>query len=130
MLRIIYTVLLFLSACTISPQKEMISVATPIQFHHDSTKVYLEDYFADPTRIDSIQTQLKHNWNKKSSTITFIENPSSAIDNIRFWIDDIAYDIPVFKSNKQEVVFQIQLQKDVKFLSWVALMAGFQKYWV
>ena len=64
MLRIIlYTVLLFLFACTTSPQKEMISVATPIQFQHDSTKVYLEDYFTDPTRIDSIQTQLKYYWN-------------------------------------------------------------------
>ena len=87
----------------------MISVATPIQFQHDSTKVYLEDYFVDPTRIDSIQTQLKHDWNKKSSTITFIENPSSAIENIRFWIDGVSYDIPAFKSKKQEVVFQRKL---------------------
>ena len=108
----------------------MISVATPIQFQHDSTKVYLEDYFADPTRIDSIQTQLKHDWNKISSTITFIENPSSAIDNIRFWIDDIAYDIPAFKSKKQEVFFQLQLQKDApvsimgSFNGWVPEILG------
>ena len=122
MLRIIlYTVFLFLTACTISPQKEMIAVATPIQFQHDSTKVYLEDYFVNPTRIDSIQTQLKHDWNKISSTITFIENPSSAIENIRFWIDDIAYDIPAFKSKKQEVVFQLQLQKDAP----VSIMGSF-----
>ena len=85
----------------------MISVATPIQFQHNSTKVYLEDYFTDPTRIDSIQTQLKHDWNKKSSTITFIENPSSAIENISFWIEDVSYDMPAFKSKKQEVVFQL-----------------------
>ena len=99
----------------------MISVATPIQFQHDSTKVYLEDYFVDPTRIDSIQTQLKHDWNKKSSTITFIENPSSAIENIRFWIDGVSYDIPAFKSKKQEVVFQLQLQKDAP----VSIMGSF-----
>ena len=110
MLRIIlYTVLLFLSACTISPQIEMISVAIPIQFQHDSTIVYLEDYFVNPTRIDSIQTQLKHDWNKKSSTITFIENPSSAIENIRFFVEDVSYDIPVFKSKKQGVFFQLQV---------------------
>ena len=99
----------------------MISVATPIQFQHDSTKVYLEDYFTDPTRIDSIQTQLKHDWNKKSSTITFIENPSSAIENISFWIEDVSYDIPAFKSKKQEVVFQLQLQKDAP----VSIMGSF-----
>ena len=83
----------------------MISVATPIQFQHDSTKVYLEDYFVDPNRIDSIQTQLKHDWNKKSSTITFKENPSSSIDNIRFWVGENFYDIPAFKSNKQKLFF-------------------------
>ena len=68
MLRIILftVVFLFLTACTIGPQKEMIAVATPIQFQNDSTKVYLEDYFVNPTRIDSIQTQLKHDWNRKS----------------------------------------------------------------
>ena len=108
----------------------MISVATPIQFQHDSTKVYLEDYFTDPTRIDSIQTQLKHDWNKKSSTITFIENPSSAIDNIRFWIDDIAYDIPAFKSKKQEVFFQLQLQKDAQVSILGSFNGWVSEYWV
>ena len=106
-----------------SSKKEMISVATPIQFQHDSTKVYLEDYFTDPTRIDSIQTQLKHDWNKKSSTITFIENPSSAIENIRFWIEDVYYDIPAFKSKKQEVVFHNYKRRPVSimgsFNGWV-----------
>ena len=99
----------------------MISEATPIQFQHDSTKVYLEDYFVNPTRIDSIQTQLKYDWNKKSSTITFIENLSSAIENIRFWIDGVSYDIPAFKSKKQEVVFQIQLQN----VAPVSIMGSF-----
>ena len=55
----------------------MISVATPIQFQHDSTRVYLEDYFADPTRIDSIQTQLKHNWNKKAQRLPLLKTQLS-----------------------------------------------------
>ena len=106
----------------------MISVATPIQFQHDSTKVYLEDYFTDPTRIDSIQTQLKYYWNKKSSTITFIENPSSAIDNIRFWIENVFMTSLLLKVKNKKLFFKFSCKKTLKFLLWVVLMAGFQKY--
>lgn len=95
-------------ACSQAPEKDMISVATPIQFQPDTTLVYLEDYFVKPHQIDSISSELNYQWNKASATITFIGNPSSAMANIRFWMDGISYDIPSFKSKKQKVTFRLQ----------------------
>ena len=88
MLRVFaYIGCLLFYACNQVPEKDMISVATPIQFQPETTLVYLEDYFVKPHQIDSISTELNYQWNKANATITFIENPSSAMANIRFWID-------------------------------------------
>ena len=127
MLRLlVYIASLFLVACSQAPKNEMISVATPIQFHNDSTLVYLEDYFIKPNQINTIDTELKHYWNRTTSVIKFTENPDSSMTNIRFWVQGVSYDIPVFKSKKQKYRFSLQYLKNTEvsirgsFNGWVS----------
>jgi glycosidase len=124
---------LFLCACSQAPENGMISVATPIQFQNDSSLVYLEDYFVNPSQIDSIETDLEYYWDRTNSKIKFVENPTSTMANLRFWIGGGSYDIPVFKSEKQAVSFSLNLQTETQvsifgsFNGWVPEAMSFQE---
>tara|TARA_B110000467_G_C18317584_1_gene482653 strand:- start:59 stop:2278 length:2220 start_codon:yes stop_codon:yes gene_type:complete len=111
----------------------MISVSTPIQFQNDNTHVYLEDYFVNPSQIDSIETYLEHYWDRTNSRIKFVENPTSTMANLRFWIGGVSYDIPVFKSKKQTVSISLQSSEKAQvsifgsFNGWVPEVMSFHE---
>jgi len=102
-----YLCFLLLFSCTDNSPNALLSVATPIQFEHDSTVVVLADYFLHPHSVDSLSSKLSHKIDADYGIITFFENPDSPISNLKFFVEGNSYDIPIFRSKKSPVTFSI-----------------------
>ena len=92
------------------PEKSIIhGLASPIQLNHDSTMVYLEDYFVDAQLIDSVNCNLQSQLSVDKKLLTLIANQSSNIPNvIDVWSQGHCYSILVRPSKKKKVVLKLE----------------------
>lgn len=99
-------------------QKAWGVLASPIKLNVDTTHIYLTDYFPYEDKIDSITTLSNLLIKRKSDNeILLIGNLNLKVSNIRFYIKNDKYDIPLIASDKENVQLNIQLEKAVNNLS-------------
>jgi len=85
-------------------------IASPVYLEFGKGEIVLSDYFLDTTKIDSIGKTSEYD-------AVLIENNTKAsykigettpnISNLKVWVQGKAYDIPLFKSNKEQVTIAI-----------------------
>ncbi|MCF8228765.1 MAG: hypothetical protein K9J24_07450, partial [Bacteroidales bacterium] len=107
--------LLFLFACSTGSQRlpyeagnEVFGLAGPVKLQKDTSSLYMEDYFIDVDRIDSVSihtgSELIFSGDQKILKVIPGENASWMM-NLKIWIDGVPYSIPLEKSAKEKVVF-------------------------
>jgi len=80
-------------------------LASPIRLQLDTTRVYMTDYFADASKIDSILWN-GAGWKADSSGIVMLLGAApSPVSNLHVAYDGASYDIPVFATNKMRYTF-------------------------
>lgn len=87
---------------------DIIGPATPLRLQYDSTVVYLQDYFSDVSRIDSVFVHGKRMIvHSGDHTFTYYSDPSDRpMMEMKVWIDSLPYSIPVLKSRKMPYTFR------------------------
>ncbi len=102
-------------------------LATPVYMQKDSTKIILKDYILYPEKIDSFATN-KHfdlKWNKTENTLTiFPKNEFQAIENLRIFLPDTFYDIPLFRYTKKHIKFTFPLSKATRKVEFKSQITG------
>lgn len=108
------TVLLACGSETSFPNKsEIIGLASPINLEFDTTRVLTEDFFINPSLIDSVSiiSNLIAELSSDKSQILLIGNPDENMGVLHVWINGSSFDIPFKKSKKQEVSFSFDAGK-------------------
>ena len=103
-------------------------LASPIRLQLDTTRVYMTDYFADPSNIDSIVWN-GTNWKTDSSGMVMLLGMApSPISNLHVAYDGAAYDIPVFATNKIRHTFSYTpSREDVSAVELSGSMNGWNR---
>ncbi|MBN1338454.1 MAG: alpha-glucosidase C-terminal domain-containing protein [Bacteroidales bacterium] len=120
--------LTLLSSCMkkklqIHRESDIAGLASPVRLNTDITLVYLADYFADPSVIDSFTVhpalQQRLSKDKKELTLNAGDGLLPALSALKVWRDGMAYSIPVRKSEKLKttLIFNPSSDKpaDVRF---------------
>ncbi len=142
---ILFIAIIFnLIACKAPQETEtkLISVglASPVYMNKGETEIFLTDYILDVSKIDSIQESNSYSFVLSNEKDKLIISPSKyfkPIENLTLFVDGIAYDIPLFKATKEEVIFSLPKEayhKDIAFKSqivgWQSLpMQDKNTYW-
>ena len=99
-------------------QKAWGVLASPIKLNVDTTQIFLSDYFPYGDKIDSISTNTSLTIKRISNNeILLIGTLPVKLSNIRFFIKDDKYDIPLIASEKENIQLNIQLGKAVSNIS-------------
>ncbi|MBL4651552.1 MAG: alpha-amylase [Flavobacteriales bacterium] len=86
-------------------------IASPIQLSHEVTLVNLQDYFLEPTSIDSVQfpKTLSHNWSKEKTIVEInVGENVPQLSELKFWSGGFSYSILARKSKKEKIIFTYQ----------------------
>ncbi len=89
-------------------QGEIFGLAGPVKLQPDTNFLYLQDYFIDINKIDSvnIDTESEVILSEDRKILRVISDPSLPwMMNLKFWIDSVPYSIPIEKSAKEWVTF-------------------------
>lgn len=104
-------------------------LASPIKLNPDTTSIILSDYFPFNNKIDSIVCNSNLKISRVSDNeILIIGNLSSMISNIRFYVNNENYDIPLIASKKKNINVKILLANSAStlaikgsFSNWVTI---------
>lgn len=125
-------IFVFIVAFTnVKAQKAWGVLASPFQFQVDTSILLVSDYFPFDTNIDSVKFPRGINIvTKNQKSITIAGSPLQSVSHIRFFIGTEHYDVPCFKSDKQNVDLNIQLAKPANelkikgtFSNWAPIAA-------
>ena len=110
--RIIFVALLVISFANVKAQKSWGVLASPFQLQADTSTLIISDYFPFDSKIDSVKLPLGIRLVNKTEKKIVVEGVQKfPVSNIRFFIGSEYYDIPCFKSDKQNVDINIVLAK-------------------
>ncbi len=113
-------------------QKAWGTLASPITLQVDTSIIIVADYFPFQTKIDSIRipqgiTLLKNSNGK----VVLKGKPVYAVSYIRFYTKDDFYDIPCYRSSKENVEINVVLPKEAEelkikgtFSNWTTISDG------
>lgn len=89
---------------------QIVGLGSPITLGYDSTVVVLEDFFMEPSEIDSITVPetISYHLNDKQSKLVLKGSISAKLDVISFHVGDVTYDLLLKKTSKQKVVFSLE----------------------
>ncbi|MFN2430988.1 MAG: alpha-amylase family glycosyl hydrolase [Cryomorphaceae bacterium] len=92
----------------LNPGNAIMGLASPVKLNTDTTQIYLLDYFENAALIDSFRFSHKLDFDFDSSSgelSAYAVNGLPPVFNLRIFYDGHVYDIPVFKSVRQEYSF-------------------------
>mgnify|MGYP006277975053 CR=1 FL=1 len=105
--------LLIFSACQTGQNRigyenrgEIFGLAGPVQLEKDTSVLYMEDYFVDVSKIDSLAEpdHFEMLFSEDHKIVKLIpEGELPAIINLKIWIEGVPYSIPLEKSRKEWV---------------------------
>lgn len=143
--KIFITVLALVAYSTNSiAQKAWGVLASPITLQVDTTVIYISDYFPFQTKIDSVKAPAGLTLlNTSNGKVILKGNPTNAVSYIRFYTKDDYYDIPCYRSSKENVEINVVLAKEAEelkikgtFSNWTSISenidyigAAPSKYW-
>ncbi|MCK4665031.1 MAG: alpha-glucosidase C-terminal domain-containing protein [Bacteroidales bacterium] len=90
---------------TVPAKSEILGLATPVSLNINETLIYLDDYFLDVTKIDSVSADnlfLELSEDKKQLVIKTIEANTPKLSVLNVWIDNYPYSILLKASQKIE----------------------------
>lgn len=91
---------------------QIVGLGSPIGLGFDSTVVVMQDFFMNPSEIDSISVpkSISYYFNKDRSELILKGDISGKIDVISFFDEDVTYDLLLKKASKQRVAFSLEDQ--------------------
>ncbi|MEQ9008580.1 MAG: hypothetical protein RLP12_11895, partial [Ekhidna sp.] len=78
----------------------ILGLASPIQLDLQSTRVVLEDYVLDPSRLDSITTDGPFNLKTEHSILTITGRPMQELYNLTFWAEGVGESVLLKRTRK------------------------------
>tara|TARA_R110002126_G_scaffold200584_4_gene348183 strand:+ start:21636 stop:23984 length:2349 start_codon:yes stop_codon:yes gene_type:complete len=114
---------------------QIVGLGSPIGLGFDSTVVVMQDYFMEPSGIDSISApkSITYYFNGDRSELILKGDISGKIDVISFFDGDVTYDLLVKKTSKQQVTFTLedknykQVQVKGEMNAWNPNLSDFTK---
>ncbi len=110
---LVLTGFIFLISCSriedlkVHSTGDIVGLASPVRLQYDSTVIYLQDYFLDAARVDSVQIGEKTVPVATGHTLLYRSDPSDrAIMEMKVWTGGLPYAIPVLKSRKLPYTFR------------------------
>jgi glycosidase len=103
-------------------------LASPIRLQLDTTRVYMTDYFAEVSKIDTIRWN-DRNWQVDTSGVVMLLGAAPApLSNMHISYDGASYDIPVFATNKIRYTFRYTPSRsDVAMVELSGSMNGWNR---
>lgn len=89
---------------------QIVGLGSPITLGYDSTIVVMEDYFMEPSKIDSITVPetISYYLNDDQSNLVLKGSISTKLDVVSFHVADVTYDLLLKKTAKQRVAFSLE----------------------
>lgn len=86
-------------------------LASPVYLAPDNNEILLQDYFTDPSVIDSVASGngFEVQWDKEKHTLEIVQRQGmQPVSNLKIYTSGgVENDIPVFKSTAQQVMFTL-----------------------
>ena len=111
----VISVLLFLISCSekkskiiFSKESEITGLASPITLQQGETKIFLEDFFKDVSKIDSVSVKnisAKLSGDKKVLSLNDEGKEVPKVLELKFWVKNFSYSILLKKSRKINYTF-------------------------
>ncbi len=129
---LILSLSLMLFSCKDKPQKNIpISkgLATPIYLNQTNTDIFLSDYIINPLQIDSVahSESYRTQFSKDKRKLQITPNEKfQKIDNLRLYVADQIYDIPLYKSTKKKAIFSLETKDSLTKVQFKSQIVGWQ----
>ena len=101
-------------------------LSSPVLLKKDTTQIDLTTYILHPEKIDSIASNKDYKiiYNTKEE-IAIIPNATlPCISDLKIFIEDTVYHIPLFKNTKTEVVFSLPAHDSIQTVSFKSNITG------